>query len=443
MCTQAIKLEVVKKLRERFGSLYNDTNIMISATHTHSSPGGISGYIYDLFTPGFDSLNFDAITNGIVAAITKAHQNLRSATIRVAKGTLVGANINRSPSSWLANPEQERKSFSGHDTNRDHFVVRFDSVLQGKPLGMISWFSVHGTSFNSSNQFVSGDNLGYASALFEEYMNPKDSIPGTGEFVAAFAPLPCGDVSPNIKGTFCPDGKNCSSDSTCNGENTCVSKGPGNNGFENVAIIGKKLFNSAKKLFWSSKMIELKGPVDFRHAYVNFENITVDEKYSQTGKKAKTCRAAIGCSMLAGTTDGAGPFFKQGLNVSERSLIRNIFQMIRPPDEEQIECHKPKPIVLDMGGESNWVPTILPIQLFRIGQMFIAAMPSEPTTMAGKRLENQLHKTLKRCGVAGNDSFVIVSPLSNTYASYTTTFEEYAFQRYEAASTLFGPHQLS
>merc|ERR1712142_1231773 len=37
---------------------------------------------------------------------------------------------------------------------------------------------------------------------------------------------------------------------------------------------------------------------------------------------------------------------------------------------------------------------------------------------------------------------VVVAGLSNVYTHYITTFEEYQRQRYEAASTIFGPHSL-
>ena len=42
----------------------------------------------------------------------------------------------------------------------------------------------------------------------------------------------------------------------------------------------------------------------------------------------------------------------------------------------------------------------------------------------------------------GTDVTVVLAGLTNTYASYVTTFEEYAMQRYEGASTIFGPHTL-
>ena len=48
---------------------------------------------------------------------------------------------------------------------------------EGNPLGVISWFAVHCTSMNNTNRLISGDNKGYASYLFEQYMNPN-SLPG-------------------------------------------------------------------------------------------------------------------------------------------------------------------------------------------------------------------------------------------------------------------------
>jgi hypothetical protein len=45
-------------------------------------------------------------------------------------------------------------------------------------------------------------------------------------------------------------------------------------------------------------------------------------------------------------------------------------------------------------------------------------------------------------GVWGPDVAVVIAGLTNTYSSYVTTFEEYAMQRYEGASTIFGPHTL-
>lgn len=42
----------------------------------------------------------------------------------------------------------------------------------------------------------------------------------------------------------------------------------------------------------------------------------------------------------------------------------------------------------------------------------------------------------------GEKNYVTIAGLSNSYASYVVTYEEYQAQRYEAASTIFGPHTL-
>ena len=52
-CTIAIKDTVVKKLQKKHPKLnYTDANLMISAQHTHSGPGGYSHYImYNMTIP--------------------------------------------------------------------------------------------------------------------------------------------------------------------------------------------------------------------------------------------------------------------------------------------------------------------------------------------------------------------------------------------------------
>lgn len=55
---------------------------------------------------------------------------------------------------------------------------------------------------NSSNKFVSSDNVGYASILLEQELN-HDQLVGKGSFVGAFCSANLGDVSPNIMGPKC------------------------------------------------------------------------------------------------------------------------------------------------------------------------------------------------------------------------------------------------
>ena len=114
------------------------------------------------------------------------------------------------------------------------------------------------------------------------------------------------------------------------------------------------------------------------------------------------------------------------------------------PTPEQIACQLPKPILLDVGTVApiEWVPYILPLQVARVGNFWIVAVPSEFTTMSGRRLRDTVRQAIKDAGALTPDTTVVIAGLSNSYSHYTATYEEYQLQRYEGASTLYGPHTL-
>ncbi|KAK9291021.1 hypothetical protein L1049_009204 [Liquidambar formosana] len=162
----------------------------------------------------------------------------------------------------------------------------------------------------------------------------------------------------------------------------------------------------------------------------------------------KTCPAAMGFAFAAGTTDGPGAFdFKQGDDQGNVfwTLVRNL---LKTPDEKQINCQHPKPILLDTGemkAPYDWAPSILPVQILRIGQLVILSVPGEFTAMAGRRLRDAVRRELtsRANREFGSNVHIVIAGLTNTYSQYVTTFEEYQMQRYEGASTLYGPHTLS
>lgn len=95
--------------------------------------------------------------------------------IFLSKTTLLNININRSPTSYLKNPVEERSQYE-HDVDKTLLQLRFiDSI--GNTLGAFHWFAVHATSMNNTNRLVSSDNLGYAALLLEKEFN-TNRIPG-------------------------------------------------------------------------------------------------------------------------------------------------------------------------------------------------------------------------------------------------------------------------
>jgi len=159
----------------------------------------------------------------------------------------------------------------------------------------------------------------------------------------------------------------------------------------------------------------------------------------------------LGFSFAGGTTDGPGAFdFVQGDNSTDsRNPFWEIVKVyLTPkPTQEQIDCQSPKPILLNSGYAHEpyeWSPGTVDIQILRIGNLVILVAPGEFTTMAGRRMRNAIRASLTSSGVleADEEIFVAIAGPANTYGHYVTTREEYSVQRYEGASTLYGPFTL-
>jgi len=442
---EMVKLEVIEMLQGKFGpDMYTHANVLLSGTHTHATPGGLGGTVLvDITTFGFIKENYNAAVLGIFNAIVEAHHNVEPATIKMAVGQCDGCNINRSPSAYLLDPERGQYA---NNTDHDMTVLRIESKQSGREIGMINFFAVHGTSLNNTNTLVSGDNKGYASLKFEETKNGPDVLPGQGFFVAAFGQSNLGDVSPNTRGPRCPDGTPCDfNTSTCGGfSQGCIASGPGVDQYDSQRIIGQMQIDAAMDLYNRATM-ELSGGVDYRHQYFNMENLTVSAQWTSTGQNATTCNAAMGYSFAAGTTDGPGDFdFTQG-TTSPNPFWAWVSGLLVKPTDADVACQAPKPILLALGDIKPiaWVPTILPEQVYRIGNLWILAVPGEFTTMSGRRLRNMVQQQLMRKGQWFADSHVVIAGLSNSYSHYITTFEEFQQQRYEGASTLYGPNTLA
>lgn len=186
---------------------------------------------------------------------------------------------------------------------------------------------------------------------------------------------------------------------------------------------------------------ELSGNVGSIHQFIDITAARGTYNNPLTGRVDNTrgCVGAMGHSFAAGTTDGPGGFnFTQG-DTSGNPMWDAVTNFLSPPTADDIACHDPKPILLMPGGATRpyqWVPRILPTQIFTIGDAVIVGLPGEFTTMAGRRARSLIQTNF------GSQRQVILSGLTNVYSSYVVTPEEYLVQRYEGASTLYGPHTL-
>jgi neutral ceramidase len=410
--THTLKLAVLDRLREKYADRYGHANVVLAATHTHAAPGGFHHHIDSgPLGGGFYSQCFDSLVDGIIESIIAADNDLKPGKILLAQGQVEGAGVNRSRVAYMNNPAAERAKYA-QDVDTTMTLLKF--VRDAGPIGALNWFAVHGTSMNYFNKLISGDNKGYAAYAMEQAHGTRYA--GKPEFVAAFAQSNAGDVTPNL-----------------NLNNT----GPGKTDVESTRIIGERQARIAERLFAEAQEA-LRGPIDVRHAFVDFSQLTVTGEFTGAGSQG-TCPSALGYSFAAGSTeDGGGhPLFREGMKESNPlidSLARKNFPTLVPTDELR-QCQKPKAILLATGvAKPPAQEQVLPVGVVRIGQLVLAVGPAEFTTMAGRRVRAAL------AGELGLDPrYMIIAGYANDYANYVTTREEYESQQYEGGSTVFGP----
>jgi neutral ceramidase len=438
-------------------SIYGQQNVAVTGTHSHSGPGGWLNYLLPQITSkGFDHQGFRAIVDGAILSIKRAHENLQPGYLSVGATKIKGANINRSLYAYMANSEKERSQYNistedDGSVDKDLTLLKFQRASDGKSIGVLTWFATHGTSMLGNQTLITGDNKGVSAYLFEKSVRHSESAaPG---FVAGFSQANVGDTSPNVLGGWCEDGSGepCSyKNSSCpnGGPNMCYARGPHfraqDGGVSSCFEIGKRQFEPARALF-DTELEPVRG--SWVKSFHDFHDMASFTFALTNGTTVKTCPAALGYSFAAGTWDWPGTFnFTQHESDPSNTspMWRAVSFLLKPPSDEQRACHGAKPILLDVGEMRKpyqWAPNVVDIQALRVGQLVIIVSASEASTMAGRRWRDAV-KAHFRTEDSGGPIVVLGGP-ANSYAHYVTTEEEYAIQRFEGASTLYGPHTLA
>ena len=164
-----IRRSVVSQLSSLYPEYYNNDNIALSSTHQHS---GVGGYLENLLPEvtalGYVKETAEAIVQGTVLAVQRAHASLKPGKLSIGNTTIVDGNRNRSPSAYLANPAEERAKYQ-YDQDKELSLIRFDDV-DGNARGFLSFFAVHGTSLY---EVSSSYRLQALSLRLRELTSPK------------------------------------------------------------------------------------------------------------------------------------------------------------------------------------------------------------------------------------------------------------------------------
>lgn len=447
----ALRERVCSILRSEHAELGLDLeNVMMMATHTHSGPGGFTHYaFYNVTIPGFAPSVLEGLARRIADCIVAAAAEAVPGEVRYGEDAFapeVEVAFNRSVPSYNQNPDVEPVSTKTPELALDRTLrlLRFDAA-DDRAIGSINWFAVHCTSVHSDNTAIHFDNKGYAAQFVEEALG--------GEKVAAFAQGATGDVTPNVwrhPGRPWMRGKYPDDD-------------------QSARFNGRLQADQALKVLALAEQTPALAPrLEYAHAFVDMADVEVDPKFVDGRRGLRTSPAEIGMAMFFGTEEGPGlprrfrfvqEWIARGRRLrrggsgdpvrdasqaekipwveSGRRRILGVERLSRLPLPWRL--HGALQMVREMGRDDGdgkpWTPNVLPAQIVVIGDLAVAAVPGEFTTVSGLRLRASIRRAL---GVKE----VVLAGYANAYAGYVTTPEEYALQDYEGASTHFGKWTL-
>jgi neutral ceramidase len=171
---------------------------------------------------------------------------------------------------------------------------------------------------------------------------------------------------------------------------------------------------------------------------VDLADVSVRPPFTGDGKVHRTSGPAGGAASFAGAGVDGPAFhgFREGANPWWDWPAQLAYRWSPATRDAQA----PKGIVLPGGLLNRVVPVVaqrVPVQLLRIGPLYLIGIPGEVTITAGLRLRRTV------AAIVGAElRYVLVAGYANGYIHYVTTPEEYDAQRYEGASTLFGRWEL-
>lgn len=437
--TMALKEEILRRIEETHPEWkIGDTNLILSAQHTHAAPGGYSHFaFYNLTISNFQTKVFEKIVSSALLAAENARKSLRPVSMSWGSVEISGDReiaFNRSMKAYLNNPDVKQIS-------EDEKTAAVDRTMQGIFLrdaegalvAHLNWFGVHCTNVSSFNTRTHHDNKGVAAELFEK------NHPGA---VAFFFQSTAGDISPN----FVWDKK------------TKIMRGKFADQYDNASFNGEIQFREAESI---QPELPLDGKFEATLNYVDM------------GKRAAA--PAHGLAFFRGTLEGPGITAGLASVLRITSRIRRVIDCVRSPEcREFYLSHGIKDVVIDhrngsfvgiplafwkwlpvvpshpvnvfqvtakAGGLKTlpWIPSVIPFQLIRLGNILIATLPGEITTVAGKRVKELLEKEYQGCGV----DRVIIQTYCNAYMGYITTPEEYDIQSYEGGHNVYGRSSLN
>ena len=398
----------------------SEQNILITASHTHSGPGGYANYptlnsaAPSMQTVGDPSSFFDFfvepqpadpelyrfIFEQIQKSIVRADEDLDPAAAGWGSSRIVGLTVNRSLEAHLADHGIVKPRGEGrveddpggyqHTIDPNVDVLRVDKIVRrgrktvNVPIGGWSNFADHGTVTKSSFPYYNGDHHASAMQIFELRVRRAGRVPASQEVLNVYGNSNEGDMSAGL-----------------------TRHGPDASDY-----VGR-IEASAMVRAWerAGRALQRKPVLDSRWTRICFCGQDVE------GGRVDD-HSEVGIPFLTGSEEERGPLFDvTGVPFEDRRS-----DVSRGPQGHKI------------GGPIGEVPNRVPIMSLRIGKRLVTTIPGEGTKEAGERIRQAVTGAISGAGIER----VVIAGLVNEFVLYFTTPEEYDRQHYEGGNTHFG-----
>jgi len=409
---------MVKHIGERLAARgFSEQNILISASHTHSGPGGYANFptlntaapsmqtatdprsFFNFFNaPPADPQLYRFLVERIALAIERADRDLGPASAGWGNEQIFGLTRNRSLEAHLANhgielePGQGRESDDPggyeHTIDPDVNVLRVDKLIGRRrvPIGGWSTFAAHGTVTKSSFQYYGADHHASAMRVFEQKVRRAGRVRARQEVVNVYGNSALGDMSAGLD-----------------------RHGPAASDY-----VGR-VEASAMVRAWraAGRRMSRRPALDLRWT----RGCMCGQDTEGGGRVAD--RSEVGVPFLTGSEEERGPLY---------DMTGDDYEGQRAPAD------RGDPHGWKASGPLGDVPPVFPLLAIQVADRVIVSVPGEATKEMGARLRAAVLSAV--AGSAIRD--VVVSGLANEFMLYFTTPEEYSRQHYEGGNTHFG-----
>jgi neutral ceramidase len=464
--TAAMRSGVCNQLRTIMGNAFNDSSFVLTATHTHSGPGGCGHEaLYNVPTPGFVPAHLDAVIAASVEAIVTAWKSIAPTELGVSRASFaddVPVAWNRSLAAYNRNPDVIKKDQSERHLALDRSMAVLSLRRDGELQSLLSLFGVHATCVGNTLHRYDSDNKGYAAVQVEDYL----AASGIQDSVAIFAQATAGDVSPHYHGEGDVQRRK-----NIKGEAEYVYAAQ-NGGHQSQLALSAVSHKNEEKIT---------GKIDSILSFIDFTAVHAAPEFANGLDDAWTSEPCSGAAFFQGTPiDGPGaPVILVSAISALAKMVKAVHLRPRTVQCKDAEYYRGlyasqgnKSILFELGrkrilgrpmssllpgiidpliGElkrqikagaikdSPLVSTVMPLQIISIGQLALVCCPGEFTTVSGRRVLETVKARLQKRGI----EHVLICTYCNDYMGYVTTQEEYQQQAYEGGNTLFGQWTLA